>query len=163
MAWCLRGELLFLLFPLATKAAVILVNLKIKETETTRKIILKCDISTLYVLIRLSPAATRHQNNCQVSHKLSVTYLFTNIRGLCHAVEVTSWHAKFYKKKKNETAIITTIFEFKHSWLSKDFPEMLVVSLTIKSPLRERSLSNLFSLPYYKAFGKRKHWKSYVC
>ena len=90
MAWCLPGELLFLLFPLATKAAVTLVNLKIKETETTRKIILKCDVSTLYVLIRLSPAATRHQNNCQVSHKLSVTYLFTNIRGLCHAVEVTS-------------------------------------------------------------------------
>ena len=80
VAWCLRWELLFLLFPLAIKAAVTLVNLKIKETETTRKRILKCDVSTLYVLFRPSPAATRHQNDCQVSLKLSVTYLFTNIR-----------------------------------------------------------------------------------
>ena len=77
VAWCLRGELLFLLFPLTIKAAVALVNFRTKETEENN---FECDVSALYVLIRLSPAGTRHQNNCEVSHKLSVTYLFTNIR-----------------------------------------------------------------------------------
>ena len=81
VAWCLRGELLFLLFSVTIKAAVTLVNLHEdignRDYEENN---FQCDVSTLYVLIRLGLAATRHQNNCQVSHKLSVTNFFTNIR-----------------------------------------------------------------------------------
>ena len=73
VAWCLRGEVLFFAFcSLTIKAAVTLVNLH--EHKGNR------DVSTLYVLIGLGLAATRYQNNCQVSHKLSVKKLFTNIR-----------------------------------------------------------------------------------
>ena len=81
MACCLRGELFFLLFSLTIKAAVTLVNLhEDKGNGDHQENNFQCDVSTLSVLIRPGLAATRHQNNCQVSHKLSVTNFFTNIR-----------------------------------------------------------------------------------
>ena len=52
VAWCSRGELLFLLFPLTIKAAVALVNLRTKETEENN---FECDVSALYVLILQEP------------------------------------------------------------------------------------------------------------